>query len=391
MLHTQDANDVSAACRCHKQAATDVMHFATVDQEDSAVPTDAKASKVTVVVALKDLTTDFTVLVEPVAKEKADGQCSDLKGSASLSKTQQNSTTTQGAKGNRSLTNEVRLQVNPDIPRDVYKFSLEEVAEAEQEWSATLIGVLIGKPITFNAMTEFIKSCWQVKQPKLYLKNNGIWVIKFKSMEDRRWVLTNGPWMIDGHKSFILKEWSTGMSIDWSSFASVPVWVKVLDIDPIFLSSKRMLEVIGNMIGKPISSDHISYEVEKLSYARLLVEVTLEDLKRKEVVLQSYDGKIYKHRVEFEWIPWNCSICNIFGHSMRFCSHKETEMDESGRSKKVPMTYKDVAAGNGKSMDTASVAAGMERNSMVKASANSQDKIDKWNFRKSTTGTMVCK
>lgn len=133
------------------------------------------------------------------------------------------------------------------------------------------------------------------------------------------------------------------MSIDWSNFISVPVWVKVLDIDPIFLSSKHMLEVIGNMIGKPISSDHISNDVEKLSYARLLVEVTLEEAKREEVVLESYDGRIYKHKVEIEWLPWHCDNCKVFGHSTRFCDRKEAGIEELARGKDEPRSYKDVA------------------------------------------------
>lgn len=128
-------------------------------------------------------------------------------------------------------------------------------------------------------------------------------ILKFKSIEDRSWVLNRGPWIIGGNKTLILKEWSTCMKIDWSLFESVPVWIKILDIDPIFLSLKHMLNVIGNMIGKPIRKDHITNDVEKLSYARMLVEVTPKEAKRSEVVLENYKGMIYTHKVEFEWLP----------------------------------------------------------------------------------------
>lgn len=303
----------------------------------------------------------------------------------------------KGFKGNKRLTNEVRLRVIPGIPKDVYKFSFEEVAEAELEWSATLIGVLIGKPISYNDRTDFMQRHRQIEQPKLYIKNNGILVMKFKSIKDRSWVLSNGPWLIDGHKSLILQEWSTGMSTDWESFKSVPLWVKILDIDPIFLSSKNILEVIGNMIGKPISVDHMTKDVEKLSYACLLVEVTLEESKRKEVVLQSYNGKVYKHKVEFEWIPWNCGTCNAFGHSPRFCSRNEVAKNEPIQGnydqkcnkgmvaitykEKAAVIYKEMGAANYKNVTAAVGAAtykdvaaavgstGLERNDSAKATA----------------------
>lgn len=85
------------------------------------------------------------------------------------------------------------------------------------------------------------------------------------------------------------------MAIDWSSFNSIPVWDKVMDIDLIFLSSKHMLGIIGNMIGKPISVDSITHEVEKISFARFLVEGTLEESRRTEVIFESYNGTMYKH------------------------------------------------------------------------------------------------
>lgn len=174
------------------------------------------------------------------------------------------STTTEAAQkdrtGNRSITSDVRLNLLPNIPKDVYRFSPGEVSNAEKEWSATLVGALIGSSIPFNSMMDFMTNNWRIELPKLYIKGNDVMVLKFKSIEDRSWVLNRVPLIIDGNKPLILKEWSTGMKIDWSLFESVLVWVKILDIDPIFLSSSHMLDVIGNMIRKPISIDHITHD-----------------------------------------------------------------------------------------------------------------------------------
>lgn len=79
------------------------------------------------------------------------------------------------------------------------------------------------------------------------------------------------------------------------------------------LSSKHLLEIIGNMIGKPIIIDNITLEVEKLSYARILVEVTQEEINRTEVVLESYDGTIYKRKVDFEWVLGIVSFATLLG------------------------------------------------------------------------------
>lgn len=151
------------------------------------------------------------------------------------------------------------------------------------------------------------------------------------------------------------------MAIDWSSFNSIPVWAKVMDIDPIFLSSKHMLGVIGNMIGKPISVDSITIEVDKISFARFLVGVTLVETRRTEVLLESYNGTLYKHRVEFEWLPWSCGICSTFGHTDPFFMQNahERKLPREVRTKvghpMVPNSYLEVANANPPNVDSMSL------------------------------------
>lgn len=218
--------------------------------------------------------------------------------------------------GNKLITNELRLNVVPNTPKDVYRFSSEEVADVEMEWCATLIGVLVGARSSLQGMSLFMEKHWKIPQFKVFLKDNGVWVFKYNSLEDRLWVLENGPWLVGGCKPLILKAWKTGEAIDWTSFKLVPVWAKIVDIDLMLLSFNHMREVIGKMIGKLISIDRITNEVEKLSFARILVEVSLHEIKRDEVMLESYNRTIYKHKVEFKWVPRSCETCNLFGHLM---------------------------------------------------------------------------
>lgn len=41
---------------------------------------------------------------------------------------------------NRKITKEVRLNVIPNVPKDIYKFSAEEIADVELDWSARSVG-----------------------------------------------------------------------------------------------------------------------------------------------------------------------------------------------------------------------------------------------------------
>lgn len=100
----------------------------------------------------------------------------------------------------------MRLKVIPNVPKDIYKFSTEQIADVESNWSATFIGVLVGNKIPYFDMVDYLKSHWQIPPLKLFYKDNGIMVLKFRTKEDRMWVLENGPWLIEGNKPLILKE-----------------------------------------------------------------------------------------------------------------------------------------------------------------------------------------
>lgn len=148
-------------------------------------------------------------------------------------------------------------------------------------------------------------------------------------------MIDNGPWLLDGVKPIALKEWEPGMKMDWSSFNFVPVWVILPDLDPIFLS-QHMLSVIGSMIGSPICMDKFTTSKKRLSYARILVNVNAEEVKCKEVVLIGPDDKQFRQSVQFEWCPWVCESCKVFGHSTAYCGRKiKLRQDQKAGVQKV--------------------------------------------------------
>lgn len=107
--------------------------------------------------------------------------------------------------GNRRITDKLQMKVILNVPRDVYKFTADKVADVVDEWKAMLIGVLNGDRLSMQSMVSFAENHWKVIQPKIFLQDNGVWVFKFHSIEDSLWVLENGPWLVNGFKPLILK------------------------------------------------------------------------------------------------------------------------------------------------------------------------------------------
>lgn len=223
--------------------------------------------------------------------------------------------------GNSNFVHDSSLNFIPNLDKHVYNFSYSEIAKETVEWQAVLLGGIIGANISIDSFKKFASLNWKVNCPDFSLMRNGIWIIKFLNAEDRSWVVENGPWLIEGMKPIALNEWEPGMKMDWSSFDSVPVWTILSDLDPIFLS-QHMLNVIGSMIGSPICMDKFTTQRKRLSFARILVNVNVEEAKCREILLVGPDGKQFRQSVQFEWYPWVCDSCKIFGHSTAYCKRK---------------------------------------------------------------------
>lgn len=193
---------------------------------------------------------------------------------------------------NRAIIDRNRLSFIPDIDKEMYCFSEDEVVKEIKEWETTLIGVIIGPNISLKIFYEFVKANWKITCPKVFLRENGVWIMKFAKIEDRKWVMDNGPWLIGGFKPLMLKEWYPGTVFSWSAFDSVLTWAILPNLDPIFHSA-HMLSVIGSVIGIHVCMDKRTTSKSRLPFARILVEVDAKQAKRSEVNLKGPDGKMF--------------------------------------------------------------------------------------------------
>jgi len=57
-----------------------------------------------------------------------------------------------------------------------------------------------------------------------------------------------------------------------------------------------------------------------LSYARVCVEIDVSHMLVKEYDLRCSNGLFITILADYEWIPFKCSNCNVFGHTISICS-----------------------------------------------------------------------
>ncbi|KAL8138851.1 hypothetical protein V2J09_004852 [Rumex salicifolius] len=131
-----------------------------------------------------------------------------------------------------------------------------DVAELVNKWNLTLVG----------APTNIIG-------PKIIERDNGLFVFHFEKEEDFAFVLERGPWMLRGQRPIILRRWYEGMELDLLCLDVVPIWITLPNLDVCFWS-EHMLAKIGSAIGTLILTDFNSAHQEKLSFVRVLVEIS---------------------------------------------------------------------------------------------------------------------
>jgi len=102
-------------------------------------------------------------------------------------------------------------------------------------------------------------------------------------------------------------------------FATVPVWVQLPDL-PLECWNARALSKIASRIGKPISTDKMTLSKERLSFARVMVEVDASKELVSSLEIKLPTGDIYDQLVVFEIKPKYCKKCKVFGHIEGDCS-----------------------------------------------------------------------
>ncbi|KAL8139694.1 LOW QUALITY PROTEIN: hypothetical protein V2J09_005715 [Rumex salicifolius] len=109
--------------------------------------------------------------------------------------------------------------------------------------------------------------------------------------EDLVSILEQGPWMLGGQRPFILRRCHEGMELNLSCLTFVPIWITLPNLDVRFWS-EHMLARIGYAIGTPILTDFNSAHQQKLSFARVMVEINAQTKLLSEIQLHGEDQEL---------------------------------------------------------------------------------------------------
>jgi len=98
-------------------------------------------------------------------------------------------------------------------------------------------------------------------------------IVKFASTEVRDTIISTGPWFW-GTTGLFMTPWFPDFDPNKMTVSRMPIWVRLYNL-PLHFWSERVLEGIGNNIGKYIKKDQERIEERIYTFARICVEVDL--------------------------------------------------------------------------------------------------------------------
>ncbi|XP_019252654.1 PREDICTED: uncharacterized protein LOC109231445 [Nicotiana attenuata] len=212
------------------------------------------------------------------------------------------------------------------------KLNPTEIEKQTQKWKTTLIGYVLGGNPSFKEMLKFVYGVWNtVTTPTVLLHDDGYFIFKFEYLEDKNLIMQNGPYTFNS-RPMVLKDWDPNFQMKDESMRIVPIWINLPGL-PIQCWAEENLGRIASLLGKPICTDRLTAECERVSYARVLVDMDITQPLPNEICIETPD-RSWMQSVEYEWKPSFCLDCNKFGHDTGECQQAQQEEEQMKHKRK---------------------------------------------------------
>ncbi|KAK2448812.1 hypothetical protein QL285_008059 [Trifolium repens] len=132
--------------------------------------------------------------------------------------------------GNRNPANGLAMEfVAPNRVDGEVVVAIDE-ADIESEvkfWATSLIMYVLGGELSMGAVKQFMIRNWNfVQLPDMFYNDEGYFILRFHSFQDKDAVLMQGPYTIR-NMPMLLRDWKPDFSLRRDMLCTVPIWVKL--------------------------------------------------------------------------------------------------------------------------------------------------------------------
>ncbi|KAL9233114.1 hypothetical protein vseg_008149 [Gypsophila vaccaria] len=220
-----------------------------------------------------------------------------------------------------------------DPTEPILQLQMEDVAEEIEYWSQAVVCYIMGANPPWDIIEGFIRRIWsKYNIDKLSFMPNSIFLVRFKTMEMKEQVMQSGHFMFD-NKPLIYRPWSKEVELKKIKIEEVPVWIRLHHL-PLKFWGKSLPKIAG-LIGKYVKGDYATEERNKIGYARVMLELKIDQRLPDTVTFKDELGNLIKVEVEYEWKPASCSKCQGMGHSSDQCRKAPSKPAQKPVTKKI--------------------------------------------------------
>ncbi|XP_010666883.1 uncharacterized protein LOC104884000 [Beta vulgaris subsp. vulgaris] len=214
-------------------------------------------------------------------------------------------------------------QVNDKVNEShIVTIDSDDIQDEVEYWTSAVVCYVLGANPPMAVMEGFFKRIWgRMGIDKIATLGKGMFIVRFNKLEDSLKVVNEGHHFFD-QKPLIMKLWDPDMDVDKNMVKMVPIWVKFPGLPFKYWGEKSLFKIVGQM-GKVIRMDEATKARERLSYARVMVEVSVQDKLPEIIHFCNEHGRVVDQQVEYEWKPVQCGKCSGFGHDTENCRKNE--------------------------------------------------------------------
>ncbi|TXG72737.1 hypothetical protein EZV62_001316 [Acer yangbiense] len=208
------------------------------------------------------------------------------------------------------------------IKGDVKRTSDRKVAHS-------LVGkILTTKPINREAFISWIPKLWRTSEPfEINAMGRNIFVLRFRNSEDKRRVLSGGPWCFND--SIIALEEPKGMGkFQDLEFCRVSFRVQLHNL-PLLCMNQEAGLALGRMLERveEIDLGYLGDYLDKFLRIHVNIDIS-QPLKRALKVGVEDSDEIATIVVHYECLPELCFHYGILGHPLQECPSRHPSEDE---------------------------------------------------------------
>lgn len=153
---------------------------------------------------------------------------------------------------------------------------------------------------------------------KILLNDAGYYFLMFDNEEESIQRICEDGFVNVGGLLMHLDRWEEQANYNEPPEETANIWIVLRNLPPNLINPEA-ISCIAALIGRPICLDSTTEELDRISFARVCIEITPKSDLPHELILSTRNDQEVPIRVQYGWRPHRCVGCYTFGHAIENC------------------------------------------------------------------------